>query len=60
MTKNPLRLTQTIASTGGEKKWTPTQWAKALEEFPKWGVIHVDSDKDYEEEMDSRKPKIAY
>lgn len=36
------------------KKWTRKQVAQALEAFPKWGVMQVDSDKDYEEELDSR------
>ncbi len=37
-----------------QKKMTRKQFAQALDAFPKWGKITVDSDKDYEEEMESR------
>ncbi len=36
------------------KKWTKKQFGDALRAFPKWGVISIDSDKNYEEEMASR------
>lgn len=37
-----------------ERKMTQKEFAQALDNFPKWGKIRVDSDKDYEEEMNSR------
>ena len=37
-----------------QKKMTRKEFAAALDAFPKWGKIQVDSDKDYEEEMESR------
>ncbi len=37
-----------------EKKMSKEEFIAALRSFPKWGEIHVDSDKNYEEELDSR------
>lgn len=37
-----------------QKKMTRKQFAEALDAFPKWGKIQVDSDRDYEEELESR------
>jgi len=36
------------------KKWTKAHAVAALDAFPKWGVMQIDSDKEYEEEMESR------
>lgn len=37
-----------------ERKMNREESKKFLEEFPKWGKVKVDSDKDYEEELDNR------
>ena len=37
-----------------EKKMTKKEFVAALEAFPKWGKIKVDSDADYAEELDNR------
>ncbi len=37
-----------------ERKMTQEEMMEAMEKFPKRGKIHVDSDKNYEEEMRTR------
>lgn len=37
-----------------ERKMTREESKKFLEDFPKWGKVKIDSDKDYEEELDNR------
>ncbi len=37
-----------------ERRMTRAEFAKALQDFPKWKNVKVDSDKDYEEEMLAR------
>lgn len=37
-----------------ERRMSQKEFAEALESFPKWGKVKIDSDRDYEEEMESR------